>query len=81
MARYLNAATGYLDDQRQRQATGLQAALAEQGYDVMAWDRRLALPFEETAQFLEWLGEPTPGSEHKWAIEHEEYERRRDGMQ
>jgi len=52
-------------------------ALAKQGYEAMVWDRRLALPFEATERFLAWLGDPTPGSEHKWAKEREEYERRR----
>ncbi|GGK84462.1 hypothetical protein [Haloarcula sebkhae] len=46
----------------------------------MVWDRRLALPFAETERFLQWLGDPTPGSAYKWAVEREEYERRREAV-
>lgn len=44
----------------------------------MVWDHRVALSFDETEAFLEWLGEPTPGSGYKRATEREEYERRRN---
>ncbi|MBX0288724.1 hypothetical protein EGH22_20550 [Halomicroarcula sp. F28] len=52
--------------------------LREQDYDPMEWERRLALSFDETECFLEWLGEPTPGSGYKWTLDRDEYERRRD---
>ncbi|EMA25703.1 hypothetical protein [Haloarcula argentinensis] len=68
-------ATWTITDDAKRRAC--KQALAEQGYEVMVWDRRLALPFEATERFLAWVGDPTPGSEHKWAEEREEYERRR----
>ena len=48
--------------------------LREQGYDPMVWDRRVALSFDETEDFLTWLGEPTLGSEYKWELEYEAYD-------
>ncbi|WP_225308183.1 hypothetical protein [Haloarcula sp. CBA1131] len=55
--------------------------LREQGHGIMVWDRRVALSFDETEAFLEWLGEPMPSSEYKWVTELEEYERRRDEVE
>jgi hypothetical protein len=58
------------DDKRAALARGLRA----QGYDPMEWDRRLALEFDATERWLDWLGAPSPGSAYKWALERAEYE-------
>jgi len=47
--------------------------LAGAGFAARRWERRVALPRAATGRWLDWLGEPTPGSEHKWAKTHEEY--------
>jgi len=47
-------ATQTITDDGKRQAC--EQVLAKQGYAVMVWDRRLAVPFAETERFLQWLG-------------------------
>lgn len=47
--------------------------LAQRGFEPMVWDRRVALPRAKTKSWLEWLGEPSPGSEYKWCIDESEY--------
>ena len=68
-------ATWTITDDTKR--TACKRVLHELDYHPMEWERRLALSFDETERFLEWLGEPTPGSEYKWALDRDEYERRR----
>ena len=60
----LPRATWTITDDGKRQAC--EQALVEQGYEVMMWDRRLVLPFGEAERFLQWLGDPTPGSAYNW---------------
>lgn len=55
--------------------------LREHEYDPMEWERRLALSFDETERFLNWLREPTPGSEYKWILDQDEYQRQREAVQ
>jgi hypothetical protein len=43
----------------------------------MVWERRVALPIDETERFLNWLGDPTPGSEYKWTRDRDAYRQRR----
>jgi len=64
-----------ITDDSKRTACAQQ--LHERGHGVMVWDRRLALSFDETEDFLGWLGESTPGSEYKWALNREDYEQHR----
>ncbi|KAB7518806.1 hypothetical protein [Halosegnis rubeus] len=58
-------------DARQR---ALERLLGRAGFRALRWDRRVALPRSVTQRWLDWLGEPTPGSEHKWATSKDEYE-------
>jgi len=55
--------------------------LRERGHGVMVWDRRVALCFNETESFLEWIGEPTPGSEYKWTVGRNSSSRRRNEVE
>ena len=71
-------ATWTITDDTKRAAC--KRVLRERDYDPMEWERRLALSFDETERFLEWLGEPTPGSEYKWALDRDEYERQRENI-
>lgn len=57
----------------------LVVLLNQDGFDATAWDRRIALSSTETGRWLEWLGDPTPGSEYKWAGSLAEYRAIRDG--
>jgi len=68
-------ATWTITDDTKRAAC--KRVLRERDYDPMEWERRLALSLDETERFLQWLGEPTPGSEYKWALDRDEYERHR----
>lgn len=47
--------------------------LTQRGFDSMTWDRRVALPRAETKHWLDWIGEPSPGSEYKWCIDESTY--------
>lgn len=62
-----------LPAQTDRQQRALSRLLARVGFSAVQWERRVALPRAETEQWLEWLGEPTPGSEYKWATSAIEY--------
>jgi len=55
----------------------MQRMLSEVGFEPMEWQRRIALPFDDTAAFLEWLGDPPPGSEYKWTLNRPEYDQLR----
>lgn len=50
--------------------------LNEAGYDVGEWNRRIFLPKSQITNWLDWLGDPVPGVEHKWAKSPSEYNRR-----
>lgn len=47
----------------------------------MEWERRLALSFDDTVRFLDWVGDATPGSEYKWLLDRSEYERERERVE
>lgn len=59
-----------------RQAIG--QLLAQRGFQPMIWDRRVALPREKTKPWLNWIGEPSPGSEYKWCTDEATYARMRE---
>ena len=54
-------------DERKRHA--LEAALQRAGFAARSWRRRVGLPTAAVHKWLEWVGEPTPGSEHKWRFD------------
>jgi hypothetical protein len=39
--------------------------LDKRGFEPMTWDRRVALPREQTKRWLSWIGDPSPGSEYR----------------
>ena len=47
----------------------LVAALERAGFDPHSWDRRIGLAKSAVSRWLDWLNDPTPGSEHKWPVE------------
>jgi hypothetical protein len=51
-------------DERKRHA--LVVALGRAGFTASSWRRRVGLSAAAVDEWLEWIGEPTPGSEHKW---------------
>jgi hypothetical protein len=59
----------------------LKDLLAHRGFDPLLWERRVALPREQTKQWLSWLGEPTPGSEYKWCTDEPQYRQLRTNEQ
>jgi hypothetical protein len=38
----------------------------ESGYDPNVYDRRVRLSIPATERFVDWIGDPVPGVEHKW---------------
>lgn len=64
------------DDKR----TACKRVLSEQDYEPMEWERRLALSFDGTEQFLAWLNPPVPGNEYKWAVEQSTYIQKRESV-
>jgi len=52
--------------------------LSQRGFTPLVWDRRVALPRDETQAWLNWIGEPSPGSEYKWCIDEEAYTQMRE---
>ncbi len=57
--------------------TALRRLLSQAGFQSAKWDRRVALNRDETGDWLAWLGDPVPGSEHKWATSRAVYQRLR----
>jgi hypothetical protein len=53
-------------DERKRHA--LVAALGRAGFTASSWRRRVGLSAAAVGEWLDWVGEPTPGSEHKWRL-------------
>ena len=51
-----------VDDRREDVAR----LLREAGYDPNSYDRRVRLSIPATERFVEWIGDPVPGVEHKW---------------
>jgi hypothetical protein len=54
-------------DERKRHA--LVAILSRAGFAAQSWSRRVGLPAAAVREWLEWVGEPTPGSKHKWRLD------------
>ena len=59
----------------------LAELLAQQEFEPMVWDRRVGLTHHQTKRWLEWIGEPTPGSEYKWCTDESAYEAERRAQQ
>ncbi len=47
--------------------------LAQRGFQPQIWDRRVALPRAKTKPWLNWIGDPSPGSEYKWCVDEASY--------
>ena len=47
----------------------LVAALDRARFAARSWERRVGLAESAVSRWLDWLGGPTPGSEHKWPAE------------
>jgi hypothetical protein len=54
-------------DEEKRHA--LVAALQRAGFAASSWSRRVGLPVAAVREWLEWIGDPPPGSEHKWRLD------------
>lgn len=51
--------------------------LSQRGFEPLTWDRRVALPREQTKPWLNWIDDPAPGSEYKWCTTEEAYQNSR----
>ena len=49
-----------------RKCAALVAALERAGFEAHGWKRRLGLATGDVGAWFAWLGDPPPGSEHKW---------------
>jgi hypothetical protein len=65
-----------VDDARRERIAKL---LGEIDVEVRAQAERVAVVSGDVDAYLEWLGEPVPGVEYKWATDRETYEARRLG--
>ncbi len=58
------------DDDRAARVTAL---LESVGLEPTRVEKRVQLPPKQTTAWLDWIGDPIPGVEYKWAAEREEY--------
>ncbi|HET7323982.1 MAG TPA: hypothetical protein VFJ06_06605 [Halococcus sp.] len=54
-------------------ATRVRALLKSVGLEPTRAGKRVQLSPKQTTAWLEWIGDPVPGVEYKWAATHEEY--------
>lgn len=57
---------GTFSAQRDEKAAWIQRVLEDTGFDTNRAGKRVQFPPLETGRWLEWLGNPIPGADHKW---------------
>jgi hypothetical protein len=59
-------------------ADAITSILSRMGFESSRLDRRVSIYADDLRDWLEWIGEPIPGVEHKWALQKDVYDIYRD---